>query len=237
MGEDIDLAGISVMLAMPVRNHRDITIPTMMSLVGTINELHRYGIPFETCVLLGDTIDHNRSKIAHKFLNTVRADAKAYNRLFFFDSDLEWKPEDAIRLLAYSTEYEVIGAAYRAKKDPPFYLWNPGDNLMADARGCIPVGGMGLGFTCIQRTMIEQLTAKAPVREHTLHNDPVPDVFRFDRMDNGNLRGEDFTFFADVRELGYVPRMDPSIELGHLGDRMFTGKVADILVRAQEAAE
>lgn len=228
----IDLSGLSVMLAMPVRSVRDITIPTMMSLIGTINEMHRYGIPFETNVTLGDMIDHARSKIVDKFLKTAR------NRLFFFDSDIRWQAEDVIKLLAYSTDYEVIGAAYRAKRDPPFYLMHLDDGIAADARGCIPVGGMGLGFTCIQRTVLEQLTAKAPVRRHTLHKDPFPDVFRFDRVgEDGDLRGEDFTFFADVRELGYTPRLDPAIELGHVGDAEYSGRVSDILVRAAIAAE
>lgn len=230
MVKDIDMSGLSVMLASPVRNMRDITVPTMMSLIGTINELNRYGIPFETNILLGDMIDHARSKLVDGFLKSPR------NRLFFFDSDIRWKPADAIKLIAFSTEYEVIGAAYRAKRDPPFYLMHLDDGIRADARGCIPVSGMGLGFTCIQRTVLEQLTAKAPVRRHTLHQDPFPDVFRFDRID-GDLRGEDFTFLADVRELGYTPRLDPSIELGHIGDTEFSGRVSDILVAASIAAE
>jgi len=82
------------------------------------------------------------------------------------------------------------------------------------------------------------MTAKAPVRDHGINNKAFPDVFRFDRIGpRGNKRGEDFTFFADVRELGYVPRLDPSIEIGHLGDKLYTGRVSDVLVRAQEAAE
>lgn len=227
----IDMSGLSVTLAMPVRDMRDITIPTMMSLIGTINDLHSYGIPFEVNVTLGDLIDHARSKAVERFLKTDR------NRLFFFDSDIVWHKEDATKLLAYSVEYEVVGAAYRAKKDPPFYLWHPGDGLRADARGCIPVSGMGLGFTCIQRTVLERLSATAPVRAHTLHEAPFPDVFRFDRIgEAGDLRGEDFTFFSDVRDLGYVPMMDPSIELGHVGLKEFWGRISDVLVRADAEA-
>lgn len=222
---------------MPVRDMRDITIPTMMSLIGTIQELNAYGIPYHVHVSLGDVIDHARSYAVARFLKTDS------NRLFFFDSDIVWHKEDAIKVLAYSVEYEVIGSAYRAKKDPPFYLWNPHENwhaahqLRPDARGCIPVGGMGLGFTCIQRTVLEQLSAKAPVRAHTLHEAPFPDVFRFDRIGPaGDLRGEDFTFFADVRDLGYVPMMQPSIELGHVGMKEFWGKISDVLVRADADA-
>lgn len=237
MAQSIDLSGISVTLAMPVRDMRDITIPTMMSLIGAIGELVAYGIPYDVHVTLGDMIDHARSKAVERHLKTDK------NRLFFFDSDIIWHKEDVIKLLAYSTIYEVIGAAYRAKKDPPFYLWNPVDNwnadfrLQADERGCIPVGGMGLGFTCIQRTVLEQLSAKAPVRSHTLHPDPFPDVFDFERIGPvGDRRGEDFTFFENVRELGYTPMMDPSIELGHVGMKEFWGKISDVLVRADAEA-
>jgi hypothetical protein len=231
LAASIDLSGLSVTLAMPVRDMRDITIPTMMSLIGTIQELNAYGIPYHVHVTLGDLIDHARSKAVERFLKTDS------NRLFFFDSDIVWHKEDSIKVLAYSVEHEVIGAAYRAKKDPPFYLWHPGDNLNANVRGCIPVSGMGLGFTCIQRTVLEQLSAKAPVRSHTLHPEPFPDVFRFDRIGPaGDLRGEDFTFFQDVRDLGYTPMMDPSIELGHVGMKEFWGRISDVLVRADAAA-
>ena len=232
MSKDIDLTGLSVTIAIPVRNARDITVPTAMSLVATVNELTRYGVQHETTVTQGDIVTHARSYLAHRFLQGDK------NRMFFIDSDLGWKAQDFIKLLAYSTAYDVIGAGYRAKRDPPFYLVHLGDDIRADERGCLECKDLsyGLGFTCIQRRVIEHMHAKAPVRKHTLHKQPFPDVFRFDRIgDEGELRGEDFTFLADCREAGFTTKIDPSIEIGHLGDKLFIGQVKDIIVPATPA--
>ncbi len=47
-------------------------------------------------------------------------------------------------------------------------------------------------------------------------------VFRCDIF-NGFRRTEDMAFFADIRAAGYTVWMDPAIELGHIGEKMWKG--------------
>jgi hypothetical protein len=54
----------------------------------------------------------------------------------------------------------------------------------------------------------------------------VPDVFRLDRVKTNGRRtaqGEDMAFFADLRELGYDVWLDPTIQLGHVGNYVYRG--------------
>lgn len=227
----IDLSGVSVAIIMVVRDERDTTVPTMHSMITTLEALHAFGVSYETQIYTGGMLTSSRSYTVKKFLQTK------YTHAFFVDSDIAWKPDDFMKVLAYATIYEVIGAGYRHKSDPAFYLVNvEADGVRADKRGCIPVTGMGLGFTCVQRHILEKLSAKARLIKNVQYKDLFPEVFRFDEV-NGEARGEDMAFLADVRDLGYTPMMDPSIELGHLGNKLFSGRFADIIIPAAIAAE
>ena len=228
----IDLSGVSVAIIFVVRDERDTTVPTMCSGFATLQALHTYGVSHETCVHTGGMLTAARSWTVKQFLQTKHTHA------FFIDSDLAWKADDFMKVLAYGAAYyEVICVGYRAKRDPPFYLVNvEADGVRADERGCIPVVGSGFGFICVQRHILEKLTAKAPLKKNVQYKEPFPEVFRFDEVD-GEQRGEDMAFLADVRDLGYTPMMDPSIELGHLGNKLFSGRFADIIIPAAIAAE
>jgi hypothetical protein len=56
----------------------------------------------------------------------------------------------------------------------------------------------------------------------------IPSVFRIDSVDGGR-RGEDMAFFADIRAAGYKVMLDPTVDLGHVGRKVYTGSIRDAL--------
>lgn len=217
-----DLSGVSVMLAMPV--NRDLPWQTAQSLIETTIVLKDKGIPFDVQLVVGSSIvEVARSKVADAFLKT------GHTRLMMLDSDQTWQAKDLVRLLALSTKMDVIVGAYPAKRDPPTFLLSPEDGAVSSNEwGCIPIKGIGLGFTIVHRRVIEELAADAPKLIFPDTPEPIAHIFRCDTVD-GVFRGEDMAFFADVRKLGYEVFMDPTIDVGHVGAKAYGGSIMDAL--------
>lgn len=220
-----DMAGVSVALAMPT--HRDIPPMTVRSLLETKGMLQERGIPLSIEIQAGSSLVHHaRTKAAWGFLKTT------CTHLFWVDSDIAWNGADFLRLLALGTKMPCVGAAYVSKSDPPTFCLNlakPGEDIEANEYGCIPIDGLGLGFTVVQRKVIEELAAKAPqLKFPDIPEGPIPHIFRCDDT-NGEARGEDMAFFADVLALGYPVYLDPTINLGHIGPKIYAGAIGNLI--------
>jgi hypothetical protein len=212
-----DLSGVSVFIGMP--SHRELCPQTNAALIETSAVLMKRGIPFDLQVVYGSSIVTGaRTMVANKFL------ASNESRLFWIDSDIVWTPEDFLTILALSTELECVGATYPTKEMPPKFMINVLEKteLETNEHGCFEVKGFGLGFTCVQRKVMEQLAEKSPKLVFPGSPDPIPipHMFRLDE-DNGAFRGEDMAFFADVIGLGYKVNLYPHINLGHVGPHVF----------------
>lgn len=222
----LDMAGVSVMLAMPV--HRDLPVQTVRSLLETQGVMQENNIPLVLHLEVGGSLVHHaRTVIAHHFLKGE------CNRLFWIDSDIAWSGQDFLRFIALSTKMEVVCGSYPCKSDPPLFFLNLDDadaQLEANEYGCLPVKGAGLGFTIVQRQVMERLAEKAPKLIYPRINEPIPRIFRCDEL-NGEARGEDMAFFADVRELGYRVNLDPSITLGHVGSKEYSASIGDFITK------
>ena len=217
------------MVGMPA--HRDIPIPTVISLMATVDMMKNKGIPFELQLQVnGSIIEWARSKVVDVFVNECDK-----NRLFWIDSDISWKPEDFMRLLALSTKYPVVGAVYPAKQEEIiFYIQTDGDVLESNEDGLLSIRGLGLGFTVVHRHVIEKLHAKAPELKMP-YGKTMRHMFRCD-SENGEFRGEDMAFFSDVKALGYPVLIDPTVVLGHVGPKVYTASFHDLLIKEQEKA-
>ena len=146
------------MLAMPI--HRDLPPATVRSLLETQGEMQRRNLDLTLDMTEGTSlIHHGRTAIAREFLNSN------CTHLFFVDSDIAWKAMDFIKLIALGTRHECVCAAYPIKKDEiEFFVAYIDKKVVRDEVGLISIAGTGLGFTIIQRKVIEQLSAKAPKR-------------------------------------------------------------------------
>ncbi len=219
-----DLLGIKFMLAMPV--NRDLDWRTTRSLIETTIECQKRGIEFDVQFCVGSSIvEVARTKVADVFL---KSDC---DKLFMLDSDQVWAADDAIKLMALSTAMPVICAAYPAKKEPITYMLKFDDpEVELDEYGCIEIEGCGLGFTIVDRHIIEQLSMQALMAVFPGSAEPIPHIFRCD-MVNGTFRGEDMAFFDDIRDLGYEVKLDPSINIGHVGSKEYRGSLMTNMVK------
>lgn len=231
--EKFDLSGLSVVIAIPYRNDHDIAAPTTIALVSTTKLLCEYGIDNDHHFHKSGTIFAARSRAVHRFLQTTA------NRLLWWDSDIVPHPKDLLQLLAWSTRYPVICAAYTGKSDDPFFLINatPGE-VKADDWGNINMNGIGLGFSCMHREVLEELYVKAPMKKYGPKQEPIRGVFRFDEVARDGydeFEGEDMAFFDDVRALGYTVMVDPRMEIGHVGEKTYKGRLLDHILKKPAA--
>lgn len=212
--------GVSVMIGMPAG--RDLPVLTVKSLIGTSSALQSRGIECRFGFIANSAvIQWARDEVIDTFLES---DCKV---LFWIDSDMVWEPGQFIRLLVFSQMFDVICAAYPAKiETPTFYMnWDKGP---PNEYGLLEIKGLGLGFTVMRREVVEALVAKAPKIVDQVSNRTIASVFRVDRI-NDYRRGEDMAFFQDIRDAGYKVWLDPSIDLGHVGSRVYRGSIRDAL--------
>ncbi len=218
-----------VMIGFPIGSG-SLPWPTAVSLISTVRVLDKEGIKFKIESLTGSSIvQWARSVIAGKFL---KSDC---THLFWIDADILWTPNDFIRLLGFGAHHDVVGATYPFKSDKQNFLVNPIEpgKFDVNGHGLLRIKSMGLGFTLCKRAVIEKVAADKPI-VHDDHNGVVyPDIFRVDRVVDANgrttPRGEDVAFFDDVREAGFDVWLDPSINLGHIGPKVYSGDVIDAL--------
>lgn len=228
-GMKYSLCGVSVYIAIPV--NRDLPYQTVLSLLETVDMLNKRSIDYDIQLVTGvSIIEKSRSSLAHRFLKG------SMTRLFWIDSDMSWSAESFLQVLSKTVAMDVVGATYPAKSpDLRFVLKADGGTLgskplKSNEHGCIPVRGMGLGFTCCRREVIERLAADAP--KVTEDGEVVPMIFRSEVKD-GSFYGEDMVFFGDCLKVGAGVWCDPAIELGHVGGHEYRGALASIMRNAR----
>ena len=94
------------------------------------------------------------------------------------------------------------------------------------------IGGIGMGFVLIHRSVFEKLNkhyselkyfpglnnSNYPITEKEYHNS----YHYFAEMNKeGKYLGEDMSFFHRVSDIGYDVWLDTSIELQHIGSHVF----------------
>lgn len=216
-----DAAELSVSIGFPTGP--TLPWPTALSLARTTHACALRGIDVTIDAVAGSSIiTMARSLVVHRFLQGNK------KRLFWIDSDIEWEPDDFLRLLALSNEMSVLCAGYPLKRDDPgknaFVVLhdNPAQPVV-NKYGCVKVQGTGLGFCVMTREVVEKLVATKPQILNQGTGDTMADVFRIDTTPDGKLRGEDMAFFDDLRALGVDLWIDPTVSLGHVGFKVYRG--------------
>ncbi len=221
MMESIPLNSVSVTIGMPVG--KPIPPQTVAALYATAEQMGRMGIRCELALLQCGVIQIARDTVLDEFLQN------GTDKLFWIDSDMVWSPGDFLRLLALSMKFPIVAAAYPVKVEPPVFHVNVEDmELKPNDYGLLEMNGLGLGYCIMDRKACEAVAGKAP-RVMDINGREMAEVFRIDRTAKGHRRTEDMAFFADLREAGFTIWCDPSIELGHVGEREWRGKLADAI--------
>jgi len=196
---------------MPV--HRAIPPKTALSLAKVAMVCGANGIECDIVMEACSDVRLGRNYVAREFLKGDKT------KLFWIDSDMEFEPDAFIRFLAWSTLYPVVCATYRDRRSGDFIATLGPERSEHGLAECL---GTGLGFTIVDRAVMEELAASSPVKHDKLQNTTFAKIFR--ERDNGETEwGEDFQFFADIRATGRKVWLDPTIRLGHIGEYVWTG--------------
>lgn len=152
--------------------------------------------------------------------------------MLFIDSDMTIAAEDILRLLAWSSEKNIVaGIASARKKQTTYY-----STLDQDADGCIAMDHMGLvrakrvgtGFMMIQRQVLETLRDSHPEWKYydASADKHLYSLFDFKSTPEGYI-GEDYLLCDRAREHGFEVWIDPTIKIGHLGATEYEGNFGE----------
>lgn len=207
------------------------------SLVDTTLLLERHGVRHRVQFIVGNSnLPRARNELVAEFLATDFTD------MLMVDDDMEWRPEDVLRLLA--SDKPLIGGAGRKRidksnTDPAVWCWRlfkDGDRMLRlDDFGAIEVRGVGTGFLLANRSVFLRMIEAHPDWKRNGHGVMTPAVrdayYRFFRFgDDADETGEDYLFCQAWRELGGSIWVLPDIVLGHVGSHNFKGSVSEVLV-------
>lgn len=172
-------------------------------------------------------IAHARDLILAQFL------ASDATHCVFVDSDVVFPADAVLRLVDAPVDFSAV--VYRQRKDPANYCVmydTTKAELWADpATGLLEVLAVPAGFLCLTRECVLRMSS---VYEHKTFNDKcAPNgkaVALFDNIHDGDMYwGEDFSFCKRWRDMGGKIWVDPLINMGHIGNKMFTGSLGEWL--------
>jgi hypothetical protein len=245
----------NVLFAIPCYD-RQISEPTMMSLIKTVMYFRDHGIKFAVATITDSLINRARNNMAAKFL--------AQNQLthmMFIDADIAFQPEDIIKLLWH--DQEIITAAYPIKsinweavkenvnngiepkkllENSVRFVVNPirkkEDNKLSIINGALEIFDAGTGFMLIKREAFAKLIEKYP---HLKYNDDTGSLNEEERKLTyaffnsyidphlNRFLSEDYGFCRYWQDIGGKVWVDPTIKLSHLGRIEFEGTMITYL--------
>lgn len=224
-----------IMLAMPAYTGV-VHLPTMRSLLADIMGLARRGDLVSIEDEVGCGLIHDAR--AYIFSHFLQSDC---THLMFIDWDVCWQKGAILKLADY--DYDIVGGIYPQRKDPITF------SVRTDEEGvypvdqktqCVEVAGLHGGFMRISRAcaekMVEGYKNLAFQRDGKTHHDLFSDYW-YERPDGSKGKlGEDYAFCQRWRDLGGKVWLDPSIYMGHIGQKTFAGEFGRF-VDAQDKSE
>jgi len=186
--------------------------------------------------MAGDAlIDRARSQESTYFYKNTDQDV-----LLFVDDDIQYEPEDAIKLCkgAFEKQSIVVGA-YVNKKEQNTWITSklfPGQEVVFSPNSPLTEIMWGAtGFMAIPRCVfMDLLTESHKYQLHDPNHFPLchptdlayynffkPCEWQHPNGDYLNL-SEDWAFCEKARRIGYKIYLDPSIRLGHAGRYVYT---------------
>lgn len=217
---EVNIGGMKVMMGVSLITT---TIPrkTVFSIAETMRESVRAGFDLKFSMGCASNNDRARDIVVDGFLSSD------CEKLFWIDADMVWSPPDFFKLVALSTLFDVVAVSYPAKLEgeAPFFV-DMESPQKANDYGLIRINGCGLGFTIMDRKVVQSVSDMSPEVYDQSIGRKRKKIFRHD-IHEGHDRTEDFAFFADIKECGYGVWLDPQIELGHVGVKEWRGKLAD----------
>lgn len=228
-----------IRLLIATHTHGYVTPAFAQSLATATAFLALHGVAAQAMFFEDSLVDRGRDRAA-----AVVMENDDITHLLFIDADIEFRPEDVVRLLAAGKQL-VVGA-YRKKNDRDEYAiaWLPdaGECLhQCETSGCVKIARAGTGFMLIERGVLERLATAMPdigYDDTSVHGEVRPMHAFFEHVRRGRKRfSEDYEFCQRWLDIGGEIWMDPALTLGHWGPHPWRGSILDHLVEATAAPE
>lgn len=175
-------------------------------------------------------VDDARNNMCARFLQTEDA-----THLMFVDADVTFDANAIYRLL--DRDEAMIAGIYPYKNDIEGFpvIADKNGEVSFDERGLIEAKGVPGGFMCIRRDVIERLTKKNSKKgvwpEKADYNLPIVEIFHRTIEMGRSRRSGDYEFCDKVRRAGYKIWVEPNIQFGHVGEKVWTGNYMGYLLR------
>jgi hypothetical protein len=164
-------------------------------------------------------LDDNGYAMDHIYISGEAIVQSARNKLFFnayhkdydcvvwIDSDIEWNPQDLLKLV--KSPLDVVGATYRRKTIKELYVAKISNLISGDV---IEVEGIGFGFLKMSRKVVDALwnTNESYEDDRSM----CKNVFEV-TVANGQMYSEDYVVCKKIKDLGFNVYLDKTIDLSH----------------------
>lgn len=217
--------------------YRELTVEYHDSMLRLTSLCGQRGIALTNGVVKGDAlISRSRSLAASAFLRSS-ADV-----LLTIDSDIFFRPEDAVALCQKAMDYDIIGALYmtRALETQPAMMLPPEKKVVfAPNSAPVEVPFLSTGFMAAHRRVFEKLAGTVPLCHKTWKQNgtdtsfwPFYMPYCIEWPEDGHLYlSEDWAMCQRAKDAGYKIYLDPSIRLAHVGTKLYT--LEDLLTPAK----
>lgn len=217
-----------IRLLIATHTHGAVTPAYAQSLAVACAFLAANGVPHVPVLFEDSLVDRGRDRAAAAMLEGD------WTHLLFIDADIEFAPQDIIRLLAADKDLAV--AAYRKKNERNEFAISflDGADVYLDQcpdTGAVKIARAGTGFMLIKRCVFERLRDEMPQLHYTDYSAiaaPRQMTAFFEHIvKDGRRWSEDYTFCERWREIGGDIWLDPFINLGHWGPNQWRGSILD----------
>lgn len=222
MDQAIDISGRKVLFAIPTIDGR-VHASLMGAIISAGAMLRDHGVDWGVLFQDGCSIvSQARNALVKQFIDLDGTD------LIFVDSDVHMEPISLLRLVALSTDLDVLCAAVPQRQEPIRFKVKPvrdeaGRMVMDDATGqLVEVERIGAALMNIRRHVVDTLAKKNGSYEsydETQH----PLLFHFEVNEDRQYVGEDYYFCDLARAHGFRIYIDPLIKTWHCGEKEFEG--------------
>lgn len=214
----------NVLIAVPAYGGSIIN-ETMASLIGTMNAFAANGVKCSMKLIDQTDIAYVRDVFASFILQD-----ETYSHVLFVDSDMDYRPEAAVRLLSF--DKDVIGLAARQRNEVVKYNLEFDPANPQSAGSLIKPLHLGMGVTLVSRKALLRMIESGIVSEenhthqHGLHG-KLYDFFFQIKVNNRRLL-EDYSFCHKWRSIGGEVFAVIDETVGHIGRMNYKGRLADI---------
>lgn len=214
-----------------LKQHYDVIITTpghsmnqhyVISLTRTIKELERRGITWlylsqyssdVACAREWTILGKGQPKNDWLY-NAPAMGIVDYNKIFLIDSDIEWDPEDFIKL--YESEFEAVSGVYLQANGVNTTLTSTNymqgqftrDEIMT-RKEPFEVRGAGMGFVCIKKGIFEAIDR--PWFTHMVEEMPTTSGKIWTKT-----YSEDISFVMKMNDYGFKLMVEPSVRVAHI---------------------